>query len=37
MSITKKTIYYAQLFEKIGILSEQQKEDLLKAINEKQK
>ncbi|WP_227936087.1 hypothetical protein [Alkalihalobacillus deserti] len=33
MSISKKTVYYAQLFEKIGILSETQKEELLKTIN----
>ncbi|ARK30811.1 hypothetical protein BkAM31D_13725 [Halalkalibacter krulwichiae] len=35
MSIEKKTIYYAQLFKKMGILTEEQKKELVKALNEK--
>ena len=35
MSITKKTIYYAQLFKKMGIITNQQKEDIVKSLNDK--
>ncbi|WP_332694654.1 hypothetical protein [Halalkalibacter lacteus] len=33
MSITKRTMYYAHLFEKMGLLTEQQKDELVKSLS----
>jgi hypothetical protein len=36
MSITKRTLYYAHLFNKMGLLTEEQRKQLEKSLQKKQ-